>query len=96
MTSQGDTTGKTADGQTSIANSADGFSPNMNLSVGLPKFNGEAGSFERFVEDFNIFARLQRWDDAKKCDIFPLCLSRIARDVMRMMLSPPLRKMRSI
>ena len=52
----------------------------MNFSVGLPRFSGDSGSFERFVEDFDIFSRLQRWDDDRKADIFPMCLSGIARD----------------
>ena len=55
-------------------------SPHVSLSVGLPRFSGEAGLFERFVEDFDIFGRLQRWDEDRKRDIFPLCLSGIARD----------------
>ena len=52
----------------------------MNFSVGLPKFSGDSGLFERFVDDFSIFARLQRWDDDRKRDVFPLCLSGIARN----------------
>ena len=52
----------------------------MNFSVGLPKFTGDSGLFERFVDDFNIFASLQRWSDERKRDVLPLCLSGIARD----------------
>lgn len=63
-----------------VSGSAMAFAPPVNLSVGLPRFSGDAGSFERFVEDFDIFARLQRWDDDRKRDVFPLCLSGIARD----------------
>ena len=66
--------------QECIDNSTMAFSPNLNLSVGLPRFGGDSGSFARFVEDFSIFARLQRWEDDKKRDVFPLCLSGIARD----------------
>ena len=36
-------------------------STDLNLSVGLPRFGGDSGSFAKFVEDFSIFARLQRW-----------------------------------
>ena len=49
-------------------------------SIGLPRFSGASDSFERFVEDFDIFARLQQWNDDQKRDIFPLCLTGIARD----------------
>ena len=55
---------------------------NMNIqfgSVGLPTFDG-SGSVKRFLDDFERFSRLQNWDDAKKLDVFPLCLVGIARD----------------
>ena len=71
---------QSVDNQSWSADSTMAFSTNLNLSVGLPRFGGDSGSFARFVEDFSIFARLQRWEDDKKCDVFPLCLSGIARD----------------
>ena len=52
----------------------------MNFSIGLPRFSRDSGSLERFVEDFDIFARFQRWKDDRKTDVFPMCPSGIVRD----------------
>ena len=48
-------------------------------AIPLPRFDG-SGSFSRFVEDFDIYSRIQEWDGDKKKDVLPLCLSGIARD----------------
>ena len=48
-------------------------------SISLPSFDG-LSSVQRFLDDFDRFSRLQGWDDAKKLDVFPLCLRGIARD----------------
>lgn len=48
-------------------------------AIPLPKFDGSS-PFSRFVEDFEIYARIQGWDGGKKKDVLPLCLLGIARD----------------
>lgn len=49
------------------------------LHLGMPHYNGN-GCVRRFLDDFDRYARLQAWGEERKVDIFPLCLSGIARD----------------
>ena len=79
MTTPSESEVKAEGGQSGSAstNSTSAVPAYMNFSVCLPKFSGDSGLFERFVDDFNIFARLQRWDDHRKRDVFPLCICRV-------------------
>lgn len=43
------------------------------------RFSG-SGSVHRFFDDFNRFARFMKWNNERKLDALPLCLSGIARD----------------
>ena len=59
--------------------------PAMDLSglmlSSLPKFDGSSSErLRRFLDDFERFARIQDWDENKKKDWLPFCLSGAGRE----------------